>query len=119
MMAEWEVFTELSRPHQQLPSILNWGFRCHISVVNLVTQSSASSIVKHNNNKDDLLSKISAAEPVTCILCSFSDCDPQYLGSFSPLWSLLSILRDQLGFQLGPLLNLIPTFNMQYLKEPC
>ena len=62
-------------------------------------------------------SKKSAAEPVTCILCSFPDCDPQYLGSFSPLCSPISILGDRLCFQLGPLFNLTLIFNLQYLKE--
>ena len=38
-------------------------------------------------------------------------------GAFLPLCSPISILRDRLCFQLGPLFNLTLIFNLQYLKE--
>ena len=54
---------------------------------------------KHSSSKDDLAWKMSAAVPVTCILCSFPCyCDPQYLGE------LLLTLACDIHFEGLPLL---------------
>ena len=42
---------------------------------------------------DDISRKLSAAVPVTCILCcSFPDCDPQYFGECELCESIVIIL---------------------------
>ena len=40
-----------------------------------------ATVKTQNEHTDDISRKLSAAVPVTCILCcSFPDCDPQYFG---------------------------------------